>query len=153
MESDGRCAIAMPIVAAVNAPSRESRRRATVVADMARGDRIDPDRAKETVGQWADKLAASKQGAIKESSALRNTVTLERQIKPHWDDVPLGSVPAVMCSHGLACAAMVCRHHRCARPGACSRRSLRWRNAQVLTKGIRLLAPRFQWVQNVNTAT
>lgn len=63
-----------------------------MVADMARGDWIDPDRAKETVGQWADKLAASKQGAIKDSSALRNTVTLERQIKPHWADVPLGSV-------------------------------------------------------------
>ncbi len=66
--------------------------RATVVADMARGDWIDPDRAKETVGQWAERLIASKEGTIKESSALRNTVTLDKQIKPHWGDVPLGSV-------------------------------------------------------------
>jgi len=66
--------------------------RATVVADIARGDWIDPDRAKETVGQWADRLVAAKEGTIKESSALRNTVTLDKQIKPHWADVPLGSV-------------------------------------------------------------
>lgn len=66
--------------------------RATVVADIARGDWIDPERAKETVGQWADRLVAAKEGTIKDSSALRNAVTLDKQIKPHWADVPLGSV-------------------------------------------------------------
>lgn len=61
-------------------------------ADMARGDWIDPDRAKETIGHWADKLTASKHGGIKESSALRNSVTVDNQLKPRWADVPLGSV-------------------------------------------------------------
>ncbi len=68
------------------------RHQAIVVADMARGDWIDPDGAKETIGEWADRLAASKQGAIKESSAVRNRITLDHQISPRWADVPLGSV-------------------------------------------------------------
>ena len=46
--------------------------RATVVADMARGDWIDPRRARETVADWADKWIASKSG-LKPSSPLMLT--------------------------------------------------------------------------------
>ena len=65
--------------------------RATVVADMARGDWIDPRRARETVADWADKWIASKSG-LKPSSRDRCQVTLELRILPRWADTPIGKV-------------------------------------------------------------
>ena len=65
--------------------------RATVVADMARGDWIDPRRARETVADWAAKWIASKSG-LKPSSRDRCQVTLDLRILPRWADTPIGKV-------------------------------------------------------------
>jgi hypothetical protein len=65
--------------------------RATVVADMARGDWIDPRRARETVADWAAKWIASKSG-LKPSSLDRCQVTLDLRILPRWANTPIGKV-------------------------------------------------------------
>lgn len=65
--------------------------RATVVADMARGDWIDPRRARETVADWAKKWITSKSG-LKPSSRDRCQVTLDLRILPRWADTPIGRV-------------------------------------------------------------
>ena len=64
--------------------------RATTIADLARGDWIDPARQAETVDMWARRWYAAK--TLRSSSSRRNRGIIDNQILPRWEGVPVGAV-------------------------------------------------------------
>lgn len=69
---------------------------ASVESEKARGDWLDPDLSKITVGAWArDWLAGQVQ--LKPATQIRYDVALRNQILPSWGQVPLNAVthPAI----------------------------------------------------------
>ena len=82
---------------------------AAVESEKARGDWLDPNLSKITVGTWARSWLAE-QVQLKPATQIRYDVALRNQILPTWEHVPLHAVshPAIttwvqrLCESGLA---------------------------------------------------
>ncbi|WP_207229855.1 hypothetical protein [Krasilnikovia cinnamomea] len=64
---------------------------ASAKAAMARGDWIDPARARITVGVWAAPWMAA-QVQLKPTTRARYELALRRQVLPTWETTPLSAV-------------------------------------------------------------
>jgi len=90
---------------------------AAVESEKTRGDWLDPDLSKITVGVWAhDWLAGQVQ--LKPATQIRYNVALRNQILPSWDRVPLNAITHTgvgawvqgLCDSGLAPATVRYAH-------------------------------------------
>jgi integrase len=64
---------------------------ASAKAAMARGDWIDPARARVMVGVWAAQWMAA-QVQLKPTTRARYELALRRQVLPTWEDIPLSAI-------------------------------------------------------------